>query len=928
MKKNELSLKVIIPFVASMILIILIALTSIYTLETDNINELSLEEFEDVSKTFTQTINRNVNLLQGFNKLIQKDENLINLYKEKDRDKLFLYLYQTYLDFNYNYNVTHFYIHNLDKTNFVRIHNRDLHSDNIHRYTLNKAIEKSTAVSGIEFSLNHNYTLRVVLPWLNEGELIGYIELGEEIDKIINELSNTLNNNIILTINKNLMDTRSYEKWKKENSNSKKYIELDNYYIPNSIMSKIVAKKELLDILNSDKNIKNIRVDNNELIYDINSEPFYDVTGKEVGKIYVLVDVTNEVKDLDSIIIEILTILVIFIILIIYFYYKYINKIDTKINNYVDKIEFNYEFEQYINNISKHLIHSNSIDTCINNTIKELGTILNAHRAYLFLFRENYSIFDNTHEWCSVGTKSEKDDLQNVPTEDSSWFIKQCKELKPIVVEDVNTLPIEAAYEKEVFTQQGIKSLLIYPVSSTEGVLGFVGIDMVHNYQKWTETHHSFVRITAESIANTFDKMKYEEDLFESRNKMSLTLNTASNGILAVDANNFISFYNKKLLQIWELNSIDDEIDTLEKLFELVSSQYSDYDTCLSHLHHFNENREKEQIYIFYLKNTKVIEIISAPSFDNGEFKGNSMSFRDITKKVSFEKELQLSAKVFENSLEGIVITDADTNIIKVNDSFSRITGYSRDELIGNKPTVLQSNWHDKEFYINMWKCLKRDSIWEGEVKDRRKNGELYVNLSTLIMIKDSEGKVANYIGINRDVTDLKKAEDHIKSLAYYDSLTNLPNRTLFYDRLEQGIKYAKTNKEKIALLFIDLDNFKPVNDTHGHHVGDLLLQKVAQILVGSVRSSDTVSRLGGDEFTIILKKVNGREDVVLVANKIIAELLEPVIVNSIHLDIGSSIGAAIFPDDTQDEDILLKMADSAMYNAKNSGKNCLKFVE
>jgi len=801
MKKNELSLKVILPFIASIVLIVSMALISIYTLETKHINELSIEGFEDVSKTFEQIINKNVKLLEGFNRLIQKDENLINLYMDKNREWLFLYLYQTYLNFNTNYNITHFYIHDLNKTNFVRVHNKDFHSDTINRYTLNKVIEKSTTISGVEFSMNHNYTLRVVSPLFNEGDIVGYIELGEEIDKITNDLSGILNNNIIFTIDKNLMDTKSYKKWEKENSNSKKYTELDDYYIPNSIMSKIVAEDELLKILNSKENIRNIRVTNNGLIYDINSESFYDVTGKEVGKFYVLVDVTNEIKELNYIIIEILIILLILIILIVYFYYKYINKIDTKINNYVDKIEFNYEFEQYVNKISKHLIHGNNIDKCVDKTLEALGTILNAHRAYLFLFRENCSVVDNTHEWCSVGTKPEMDNLQNIPTEDNSWFIKQCIESKPIVIEDVNTLPQEASKEKEVFIQQGIKSMLVYPVISKEGTIGFIGVDMVHCHQKWTDTHHSFVSITAESIANTFNKMKYEE-------------------------------------------------------------------------------------------------------------------------------ELELSAKVFENSLEGIIITDADTNIIKVNESFSRITGFSKDELIGNQPTLLQSNWHDKEFYKNMWGNLKRDSIWEGEVKDRRKNGELYVNLSTLIMIKDTNGKVTNYIGINRDVTDLKKAEDHIKSLAYYDSLTNLPNRTLFNDRLEENIKYSIVNKEKIALLFIDLDNFKIVNDTYGHHVGDLLLQKVAKILEDSVRSSDAVSRLAGDEFTIILKKINSRDDVVMVANKIINRLLEPIVIHNIKVDIGSSIGAAIFPDDTQDKTTLIKMADNAMYNAKSSGKNCLKFLE
>ncbi len=603
-------------------------------------------------------------------------------------------------------------------------------------------------------------------------------------------------------------------------------------------------------------------------------------------------------------------------------------KKDKEIKSHIDTIEFNYKFERYANHISNYLMNEKDFDTCVDKIIQELGTTLNAHRAYLFLFKDNYSLIDNTHEWCSKGTEAEIENLQNLSTQNLPWWTQQCKELKPLIIEDIRTLPKEAKNEQASFVEQNIKSLLVYPVISQEKSIGFVGIDMVHHHQKWTNTHHSFVKRTAESIADLLEKKKYEEEAFASRYKMALTLNTASNGILAIDENHKLSFYNQKFLQIWELDALDESIDTLEKVFELVSLQFSNYDKCLVDFNHFCENKVKEQLYLFHLKNGKVIEITSAPSFDNAKFKGNSISFRDITKRISLEKELKLSAKVFENSLEGIIITDTQTNIIKVNDSFLKISGYSRDELIGNKPKVLKSSWHDEQFYADMWKTLHKDSIWEGELKDRRKNGELYINLSTLIVIKDSEGDISNYIGINRDITDMKKAQDHIKSLAYYDSLTDLPNRTLFYDRLEQSTKHCQRNKCKLALLFIDLDNFKAVNDTHGHQMGDLLLQKVAMILSSNIRASDTVCRLGGDEFTIILENVNNKNDVIQIANNIITQLLEPIVVNETPLNIGSSIGVAIYPDDTEDTISLLKMADTAMYKAKNNGKNCLKFFK
>mgnify|MGYP002640800102 CR=1 FL=1 len=476
-------------------------------------------------------------------------------------------------------------------------------------------------------------------------------------------------------------------------------------------------------------------------------------------------------------------------------------KKDKEIHNYINTIEFNYKFERYTNNISKHLTYGKDIDICINSTLKELGMILNAHRSYLFLFKDDYAIVDNTHEWCSHGTKPEIDNLQNISAQSLSWWIQQCKDLKPMAIENMNSLPEEAKNEKQSFLKQDIKSLLVYPVIINKKSIGFVGIDMVHHHQIWTETHHSFVRLTAESIAIALEKKRYEQ-------------------------------------------------------------------------------------------------------------------------------ELQLSTKVFENSSEGIIITDAQTNILKVNDSFTKITGYSRDELIGQKPSILGSNWHDEKFYESMWKSLKKDSIWEGEIKDRRKSGELYVNLSTLIMIKNDDNKTTNYIGINRDITNVKKTQDHIMSLAYHDSLTQLPNRALFYDRLKQNIKYCERNEIKMAVLFIDLDNFKVVNDTHGHHTGDLLLQKVSTLLKDSIRTSDTVSRLGGDEFTVILSQINTKKDIQVLANKITTKLQEPILVNDLALQVGSSIGAAIYPDDTEDIDSLIEMADIAMYKAKNNGKNCLKFFE
>lgn len=927
MQKFKFPFKIIVPFALSIFFITVFALISIYTFQTKHIDDVSKEKFKNISNIFTQTIQKDTELFKGLSELFQKDENVINLYETKNRESLFLYLHQTYLSFNRRYNITHLYIHNLDKTNFLRVHNKNLHSDLINRFTLNKAVETSVVSSGIEFSLNNHYTLRVVSPWIDNENVIGYIEIGEEIDNITNELSKTLHENIILTINKKMIIKNDYKNWEQENSNNKKYTELDNFYIINSTLAQILPQQELLKILDNKSNAQNIRVENNNVIYNINSKSFYDVTGNEVGKIYLLSDVTSEIQELKLTIIKTFFLLILTIFVIIYFYFKYINRIDKKMKDYINVVEFNYKFEQYINNISNYLVYNNDTNQSIDKTLQELGIILDANRTYLFMFKENYTIMDNTHEWCSDGVEPEIDNLHNESTEYFSWWVEQCKEQKAIVVEDINQMPKEAENEKIALLEQNIKSLLVYPILSKGEVSGFIGIDMVLHYQKWSETHHSFIKITAESISNALDKKRFEEELLKSHDDMALTLNTASNGILVINENGKITLYNKRFIDMWQIKHFDSGF-TIKELLEKISSMILNSEECLKTLSYLEENLYEEISFITFLKDGRIFEITSIPRLNENTFRGRSFSLKDITKRILSEKELQLSAKVFENSSEGIMITDANTNIIKVNTSFLKVTGYNEDEILGKKPSILQSHWHDKEFYEEMWKSLQENSIWEGEVKDRRKNGELYISLSTVIAIKDNVGEVINYIGINRDVTDMKKVENHIKALAYYDSLTNLPNRTLFYDRLEQSTKYCERNKGKVALLFIDLDNFKIVNDTYGHHVGDLLLQRVAQLLIDSVRDSDTVSRLGGDEFTIILRRVHDKDNVTQVANKIITQLLEPIVINDIPLKIGSSIGAAIFPDDAIDRDTLIRMADSAMYIAKTNGKNCLKFFE
>lgn len=287
---------------------------------------------------------------------------------------------------------------------------------------------------------------------------------------------------------------------------------------------------------------------------------------------------------------------------------------------------------------------------------------------------------------------------------------------------------------------------------------------------------------------------------------------------------------------------------------------------------------------------------------------------------------LQLFAKMFDNSSEAIVITDAQENIVAVNPAFVEITGYSADEVMGKNPKILSSGKQTAEYYNLMWATLNEAGQWSGEIWNRRKNGEIYPEWLSIGVVKNHRGETINYISLFSDITKRKEAEQRIEFLAHYDSLTKLPNRTLFEDRLRRALVLAQRHGKKAALMFLDLDRFKAINDTLGHLAGDQLLQSVAERVKSCVRGADTICRQGGDEFMILLEDVAGPEDVEKVARKIICVMSEPHQVGEHSLSVTFSIGAAIYPDDAGDEKTLILHADKAMYRAKEDGRNNFRF--
>lgn len=402
-------------------------------------------------------------------------------------------------------------------------------------------------------------------------------------------------------------------------------------------------------------------------------------------------------------------------------------------------------------------------------------------------------------------------------------------------------------------------------------------------------------------------------------------------GYATLDKRGLILMANQHLAELFQKN-YDDLID--KHIFDLVHRE--NLPEIRSRYRAFFKRPDGKEITFRIARHDKEIFVTlkgSITSLHKRKFEHEQhllVAITDITQLKQNEIELSLAAKVFDSSIEGIIITDTRGRIQRVNRAFTLVTGYEESEVIGKTPALLKSGKQKEEFYQEMWAKLHKDGYWQGEIVNKRKNGDQYVEWLSISSVPSLDGHVYNYVGIFSDITEKKLNTQQMKQLAYYDVLTGLPNRTLFYDRLKQSLVRAKRNQNVLALLFIDLDNFKELNDNHGHSEGDMLLQQVADRLKDTVRETDTVSRLGGDEFTVILTDFHHPTlvsvETAKVAEKILQVLSEPFLLNEVSYRVSASVGIANYPQDGEVISDLIKHADSAMYQAKTAGKNTFHF--
>ena len=398
-----------------------------------------------------------------------------------------------------------------------------------------------------------------------------------------------------------------------------------------------------------------------------------------------------------------------------------------------------------------------------------------------------------------------------------------------------------------------------------------------------------------------------------------------------------------------------DGVETIERLWQkdpllqiVICTAYSDYawNEVLERLHVGDRllilKKPFDAIEVFQLASAltakwrltelaalKVADLEAAVQARTEEIRQANQALKaEIIEHAKTEAELKLAASVFHNTMDGVVITDTSSIILSVNPAFTVITGYSADDAVGRKPNLLRSDRHGPDFYRELWAVLLREGRWEGEIWNRRKNGEAFLEWLSIGAVAGEDGQPARYVAVFNDITELRRKDEHIRYLAFHDPLTGLPNRALLLDRLAHGLAFAVREKERLGVMFIDLDGFKHINDTIGHNIGDGVLQEVARRLRECLRESDTVARMGGDEFVVLLEHVAEAEACATLARKLIASLAMPMTLSGHTVQVGASIGIARFPEDGADVVELMKHADVAMYAAKSAGRGIYRFFQ
>lgn len=483
-----------------------------------------------------------------------------------------------------------------------------------------------------------------------------------------------------------------------------------------------------------------------------------------------------------------------------------------------------------------------------------------------------------------------------------------------------------------IYTVKNISKPLEQFITATRAIMrgDYTARVNVSAVNEISELEVAFNTMTEQLFSSNLQLNQKTKELKASEERYTKLFKDSPDAIALADAETGVILdFNQTFLNLlgWERD------DLIGKPQTMIHPDAGDAAVSSSFERHRSDEAGKSIETQIKAKDGRIIDvIITATTLDMNDRKVVLGSFQDITARKQIETELRIAATAFE-SQEGIIVTDASRQILRVNRAFTNITGYAAEEVIGKNPSLLSSGRHDAKFYEAMWSGLNQTGTWQGEIWDRRKNGEDYPEYLTITAVKDSAGIISNYVATLTDRTVSKKAEEEIKFLAFFDPLTHLPNRRLLLDRLQHALATSARSGKQGALLFLDLDEFKALNDTHGHDIGDLLLQQVAEKLTALVRESDTVARLGGDEFVVMLENLSEHDleaaaQAETIGNKILSAFNQPYQLGHHQCQSSTSIGITLFNDHERQIDEMLKQADIAMYQAKKAGRNTLRFFD
>jgi len=524
------------------------------------------------------------------------------------------------------------------------------------------------------------------------------------------------------------------------------------------------------------------------------------------------------------------------------------------------------------------------------------------------------------------------DEYRKLADGHSPWTLDSI-DPKPILIDDIE-LDADWAHFRPVAAAEGIRAFGFIPLVQQGRLLGkfMVYFNQPHHF---TESEIQLAETIAFHIAFAIARMQAEAEISKAAQRLKIALEGSQISVWELDTRTnevwldagWAMFLGKPAAEtriaFSELLSMVHPDDRQSIIVSSVQSLKGEIDRYVVEHRVMSVNGE----WLWILSRGQVTERDSA-----GHALRLSGTNTNVTKYKQTEQELRIAATAFD-AQEGMLITDANGVIMRVNKAFSDITGYPPEEVIGQNPRMFHSGRQDANFYAAMWEGIRLTGVWEGEIWNKRKDGEIYPEYLTITSVRDAEGNITNHVATFNDITARKTAEDEIRNLAFYDPLTSLPNRRLLLDRLRQALASSARSGNEGALLFIDLDNFKMLNDSLGHDIGDMLLQQVAQRLVSCVREGDTVARLGGDEFVVMLEDMSehvpeAAAQTKAVGEKILATLNQPYQLAAYEYRSTPSIGVTLFKDHPGSIDDLFKQADIAMYQAKKAGRNTLRFFD